>query len=154
MKKTNRRRSKKRLKKVICKKKSISRMKVLKSGIKREKGYLFFSDRKPAIAAVKGKKARETGLCGPNIPKGYKIQNGIYCPETFNTPIPAGKFQAGFEKAIKEIGHLIASIAPLKHYASIKELELTVSFRADGKFIGFGIGGAASLLIRIDPSAA
>jgi myo-inositol-1-phosphate synthase len=35
----------------------------------------------------------------------------------------------------------------------IKEIKLVASFSADGKFLGFGVGGAASMEITICPSA-
>jgi hypothetical protein len=35
---------------------------------------------------------------------------------------------------------------------NIDKVELTVSFNAGGEFIGFGVGGAASIRITIIPS--
>jgi hypothetical protein len=35
---------------------------------------------------------------------------------------------------------------------SIKEIELSVSFSASGKFLGFGVGGATSVKIKIAPT--
>ena len=34
---------------------------------------------------------------------------------------------------------------------SISEIELTASFSADGNFMGFGVGEAASIKIKIKP---
>jgi len=33
----------------------------------------------------------------------------------------------------------------------ISEIELTASFNAEGKFMGFGVGGEVSIVIKIKP---
>jgi hypothetical protein len=34
----------------------------------------------------------------------------------------------------------------------INEIEIAISFSAEGKFLGFGVGGAASITLRIKPT--
>ncbi len=34
---------------------------------------------------------------------------------------------------------------------TIKEIELSASLNAEGKFLGFGVGGAATVTVRIGP---
>ena len=56
-------------------------------------------------------------------------------------------------KAQSEIRESLQEItAALSMNFEISEIELSISFSADGKFLGFGVGGATSLKIKIRPS--
>jgi hypothetical protein len=86
-------------------------------------------------------------------PAGYiETDSGLAVPSNLAQPVPASKLRTGFNKAKTEINSLIKEIAStmLESY-SISEIELTASFSADGKFMGFGVGGAASVKIKIKP---
>jgi hypothetical protein len=78
--------------------------------------------------------------------------NGIYLPHKYLDPVPASKLRSGFSKAKDEINGLISEIVETmtKSY-TISEIELSASFNADGKFLGIGVGGAATITIRITP---
>ena len=79
-------------------------------------------------------------------PTGYiETGSGLVVPTNLSQPIPATKLRAGLNKAKTEINSLIKEIAStMVESYSISEIELTASFSADGKFMGFGVGGAAS----------
>ncbi|MFH1442089.1 MAG: hypothetical protein ABIH18_08645 [Candidatus Omnitrophota bacterium] len=86
-------------------------------------------------------------------PPGYiRTRTGIIIPEGIGEPVPASKFRNGFLKAKEEIELLINDVVKtMKTEYAIKEIELAVSFNAEGKFLGFGIGGAASMKIKVAP---
>lgn len=66
---------------------------------------------------------------------------------------PASKLREGMAKAQTEIRESLQEIAAtLSMDFEISEIELSISFSADGKFLGFGVGGATSLKIKIKPS--
>jgi hypothetical protein len=67
--------------------------------------------------------------------------------------VSAAALKRGFERAKDEIIGMCDEISALmaSRY-NIGKVELTVSFNAGGEFIGFGVGGAASILITIIPS--
>jgi len=102
---------------------------------------------KKAVAAAAKKKAiRKT-------PPGYELnESGLYTPSGTSKPVPASKLRAGFKKAKKEINSIIEEIAStMTESYVISEIELSASFNADGKFMGFGVGGAATIKIKIKP---
>jgi hypothetical protein len=84
---------------------------------------------------------------------GYKRSpKGLYVPQSTLTTVPPSKFRTGFAKAKKEISGLIEEIiSTMTEEYIIREIELSASFNADGKFMGFGVGGAATITIRISP---
>jgi hypothetical protein len=86
--------------------------------------------------------------------QGYKQSsvNGVYIPKNYNKPVPSNKLRAGFLKAKDEINDFVAEIVETmtKNYV-ISEIELSASFNADGKFMGFGVGGSATIKIKITP---
>jgi hypothetical protein len=66
--------------------------------------------------------------------------------------VSAYKLKKGLEAAKAEIDEMVDAIAgSLAGRGQISEVELVVSFNADGKFMGFGAAGAATLKIRIVP---
>ncbi|MDH5633333.1 MAG: hypothetical protein OEZ10_10130 [Gammaproteobacteria bacterium] len=81
-------------------------------------------------------------------------ENGLLVPTSTAAPVPASKLREGFKKASKEIDAIVEEITgSMTHDFSISEIELSASFSADGKFLGIGVGGAATIRIKIKPSA-
>jgi hypothetical protein len=101
---------------------------------------------KKAVAAEKKKVVKK-------LPAGYReTDSGLAVPSNLAQPVSANKLRKGFDKAKDEINSLIKEIAStMVESYSISEIELTASFSADGKFMGFGVGGAASVKIKIKP---
>lgn len=65
---------------------------------------------------------------------------------------PASKLRAGIAKAQDEIKESLQEIATLMTMDfEVAEIELAISFSADGKFLGFGVGGATSIKVKIKP---
>jgi hypothetical protein len=88
------------------------------------------------------------------LPSGYRItKKGIIVPESVELkPVPASKIQAGLQKARGEIKEMLNEIiVTMTESYVITEIELAASFDAQGKFLGFGVGGAASITIRVQP---
>ena len=68
-------------------------------------------------------------------------------------PIAAYKLKKGFEAAQGDIVDTIEGIAnTLSECGNVSEVELIISFNSDGRFLGFGAGGAATMKIRISPT--
>jgi hypothetical protein len=90
-------------------------------------------------------------------PSGYAANatGGIFVPQdTVKSSVTsASKLREGMAKAQTEIRESLQEIAAtLSMDFEISEIELSISFNADGKFLGFGVGGATSLKIKIKPS--
>lgn len=65
---------------------------------------------------------------------------------------PASKLRKGLTAAQTEIKESLQEIATLlTHDFEVSEIELSISFSADGKFLGFGVGGATSIKVKIRP---
>jgi len=65
-------------------------------------------------------------------------------------PVQPYKLKKGLEAAREDINKTIEAIAnTLADCYNVIDVELAVSFDADGKFLGFGPGGAATIKIRI-----
>ena len=86
-------------------------------------------------------------------PSGYvESDSGILIPEGHTEPVPPAKLRKGLQKAKKEVVGMISDIIEtMTGDYVIGEIELTASFDASGKFMGFGVGGAASIKIKIVP---
>ncbi len=89
-----------------------------------------------------------------NPPTGYGITDGgFFLPESMLKPVPASKMSDGLSKARKKMIRVMSEFASsLAGDYSISEIEFTASFDAEGKFLGFGFGGAASIKITIKPA--
>jgi hypothetical protein len=68
--------------------------------------------------------------------------------------VDPSKLRKGLTKAKAEINDLIQEVidTATTDY-SIHEIEFAAGFSADGKFMGIGVGGAASITFRIRPSS-
>ena len=86
-------------------------------------------------------------------PLGYSsTEGGLLVPIEATIPVPASKLKTGFKKARKEIDSIIEEIVEtMTNDYVISEIELSASFSADGKFMGFGVGGAATIKFKIRP---
>jgi hypothetical protein len=107
---------------------------------------------KHATMKVTAKKCKTTIPSG-RLLSGYEpTESGLYIrPST--KPIPPNKLRAGFAKAKNEIKRIVDDITgTLTGDYVISEISLSASFSADGKFLGFGVGGAGSITIKIIPS--
>ena len=68
-------------------------------------------------------------------------------------PVDASSLRKGLEKARRDVKSMINETANIMTAQyNIRGLELSVSFNAEGKFMGFGVGDAASIKIKIAPT--
>ena len=88
-------------------------------------------------------------------PQGYsKSSGGVLVPEkgnTVETPVPPSKIRAGLANSKNELEKLMEDLSDMTDNYTVSEIELAVSFSADGKFLGVGIGGASTIKIRFRP---
>ena len=87
---------------------------------------------------------------------GYNpSKGGILVPIGSESPsyVTTGKLQAGIESAKDQIKGTLQNIAAVfTQDFEVSEIELSVTFTADGKFLGFGTGGAMSVKVKISPT--
>ncbi|TNF35286.1 MAG: hypothetical protein EP312_04095 [Gammaproteobacteria bacterium] len=107
--------------------------------------------KKPAIKP-KAKKAAASKFS--KLPPGFSKEGGLYLPTKISkntTVVPPSKMLSGIKKAKAEISSLLDEISSITSGYSVSEIELAVSFSADGKFLGIGVGGATSITIKLSP---
>lgn len=67
-------------------------------------------------------------------------------------PVSAERLKAGVADANRALGEVVEKFGhTLRGDYDISQLEVTVSFGQDGRFLGFGAGGAASMTLSITP---
>lgn len=110
------------------------------------------SIRSPTSAKRSGR-AERAGRPIERPPSGYVASSGrLLVPERTVSPVPAGKLRSGLRGVRRQIDDTLDElIGTLTGHYEIKEIKLVASFNADGKFLGFGVGGAASIEITICP---
>ena len=109
---------------------------------------------RPSVATRIPKETQLKRKVEQKIPPDHSMtEGGIIVPNSaLLKPVPASKLSEGLTKAKGEIQRIISEFASIltDEYA-ITEIEMQISFNADGKFLGFGIGGAASVTVKISP---
>ncbi|WP_152560418.1 hypothetical protein [Arenimonas donghaensis] len=111
--------------------------------------------KKPAKKAAQKKASRDfiaIKRAIPKRPKGYTNAPGSKVLIPAGSVVEPGKLMRGLTKAKDEIDALIQEIIDTANTEyEIHELEFAASFSADGKFMGIGVGGAATITFRIRP---
>lgn len=100
--------------------------------------------------AARGPKLGEQSVAG-----FVRDANGLYLPTVLAKPVvvPSNKLREGLEAAQGQIKKTLQGFAAVfTQEFEVSEIALTLSFNADGKFLGFGLGGAMSVSIKIVPS--
>lgn len=104
------------------------------------------------VKEAKSKASIKTEPKKKAFPGFARNNSGILVPDDYVKIVPANKLRQGFIKAKKEIEQIVEDIiTTMTDDYGITEIELNASFNADGKFMGFGVGGAASIKIKIAP---
>ena len=117
----------------------------------------------PSKKAAPAKKAAAASSPGPGRPKvtsqkvtGFsQAQSGIFVPTILANPVvvPANKFREGIEDAHVQIKKTLQGFVKIfTQEFEVSEISLTLSFNAEGKFLGFGAGGEMSVTVKIVPS--
>ena len=90
----------------------------------------------------------------PKAKKKKKVvmtRSGIYAPENLVKP---SLLQKGLKKSAQEMNSTLDSIIKiLSKDRYINEIELTLGFNAEGKFLGFGAGGDVSIKVKLSPES-
>lgn len=111
---------------------------------------------KATVQQTSQRAAKKRELINAPNPLGYEEKNGVYRPvehKKSTSYVATGKLQAGIESAKDQIKGTLKNIASLfTQDFEVSEIELSVTFTADGKFLGFGTGGAMSAKVKIRPS--
>ncbi len=103
---------------------------------------------------VEGKKM-SGAISTRSVPTGSipGLSGGPPSPAPGQKPVPASKVHAGLQRASEQIRAMVADLAAvLTEQYRITQIELTLSFSAEGKFLGFGAGGATSVTVTIAPA--
>lgn len=86
------------------------------------------------------------------LPPGYKVVAGGKLAVPRDTVVEPSQLRKGITKAKDEINDLIQEVIDTSTADyNIHEIEFAASFSADGKFMGIGVGGAATITFRIRP---
>lgn len=114
--------------------------------------------KKKAKKKTKKKISRIRAARGPEFADTFKKGDGrLYLPPDKKTaiskPVAPSKIQAGIQNARTELQGLLEELADLSDGLSLASVELEVSFSADGKFLGVGVGGATSIKVAFAPQA-
>jgi hypothetical protein len=94
------------------------------------------------------------------MPPGYgRHASGLVIPSSVITRatggadvVSASKLRNGLQAARNEIQSIVDELVTSMDGFAVREIKITMSFNADGKFMGFGVGGAASFEVTIAPS--
>jgi hypothetical protein len=87
------------------------------------------------------------------MPPGFKRSSDLLVPVEFEKPVPPGKLRRGIERANREIRDALEAIVnTFSSHAEVEQIEISIGFNADGKFLGFGVGGDASIKVTIRPT--
>jgi hypothetical protein len=82
----------------------------------------------------------------------YRLaKSGLLIPKSAQTPVAPSKIRSGLLAAKEQLADMIDELVEFSGNLSVSEIELQVSFTADGKFLGVGVGGATSIKLRIIP---
>lgn len=109
--------------------------------------------RKPAAKKPAARKRAAKKL--PRVPSGYVESDGGILTPGGGDVTPPSKLRAGLSSARKEIAKTLNEIVSvMTQDFEIAEIEVSASFSADGKFLGFGVGGATTIKVKIKPSEA
>ena len=86
------------------------------------------------------------------LPAGYRVSTGGRLLVPSVVVVEPSQLRKGITKAKDEINDLIQEMidSSTADY-DIHEIEFAASFSADGKFMGIGVGGAATITFRIRP---
>lgn len=112
----------------------------------------------PKRAAVAKKTAPKKSGVIAGTGEGYKLKGRIYQRDdikkkpavTSTKPIPTIKIIEGLGSAQEEISKLVEQIVEtFDGNANVSEISLTLGFNAKGAFLGIGVGGAASVSVKI-----
>jgi hypothetical protein len=101
-----------------------------------------------------------TGAWRPSVNgkpiSGYTLgPNGMYLPIAIVKPavVSSSKLRDGLEAAQGQIKKTLQGFAAVfTQDFEVSKISLTLSFSAEGKFLGFGAGGAMSVSVEIEPS--
>lgn len=137
-------------------KKSVSKKRVAKKAVVKKKivakkaTSIRATDRgAPRKKAVAKKKAAKKASGYRANPGGKVLVRTTSEPQTVVAP---SKIQAGLAKARGEIQGIAESLESFSDGLQLSEIELQVSFSADGKFLGVGVGGATTITIKLKPT--
>ena len=86
-------------------------------------------------------------------PPGFVRSGGGLLVPLPEKVVPAGKLKKGIGDAKRYVEDMLTDfIQAMGEDYEVAEIELSASFSADGKFLGFGVGGDASIKLKIRPS--
>lgn len=105
----------------------------------------------PAKKAAPGRRISDERISG-----FVTDQSGLLLPTAVAEPVvvPSNKLREGIEAAQGQIKKTLQGFATMfTEEFEVSEISLTLSFSADGMFLGFGAGGAMSVSIKIVPAS-
>jgi len=110
---------------------------------------------KKSVVKAPAKKITRKPVAGGGAEPGYQVSaGGLLVPETMGVVVTPSKFRSGLKSAQAAIQESIGEFTQfMSQDMEVFEIGLSISFNAEGKFLGFGVGGATSVTIKIRPKA-
>ena len=141
---TKKKTRKKTAKRKVAKKTTVAKKKVAKR---------IPAKRKVAKRKVAKKKTKKK--VSKRAPSGYRRNPAgnllVPASDAIDTVVETSKLKTGLKKAQKEVQELLDDWTDMSDDYEVSEVTLSVSFSADGKFLGVGVGGATSIEIKLKP---
>lgn len=113
------------------------------------------SARNKGVHAVRKPTASPHVLSKPKLELGFaRTESGrLYAPIARTSSVVApSKIKAGIRTARRQIEESLEEVLEIfTGPYRISQIELEISFNADGKFLGFGVGGATSMKVVVAP---
>ena len=105
-------------------------------------------------AKAKATTDQNTSMTLSRVPAGHtSTESGLVVPLHAVEPVQPSKLKKGYGQLKTAVRQMLQDLAEgMGDGFVVREIELTASFNADGKFLGFGVGGATSITIRVGPS--
>lgn len=111
--------------------------------------------RKKSARGVKHPTELSHAIRVPKLEVGFApTESGrLFAPVSRSAPVvPASKIKSGIRSARRQIEESLEEVLEIfTGPYRISQIELEISFSADGKFLGFGVGGATSMKVVIAP---
>ncbi|WP_368639458.1 hypothetical protein ABRZ04_10485 [Castellaniella ginsengisoli] len=117
-------------------------------------------------AAPAKKSAAKKAHYGVSEPGYKKTPGGVLAPVSHKktsasappeSVVPVGKIEKGLKDALVNVNKVLSdsinSVAEgIQESVELERIELSLSFNAEGKFIGIGVGGAATIKVCLRPA--
>jgi hypothetical protein len=108
--------------------------------------------RAPTKKKVAKKAPAKKKVAKKALPDNFRMDGNIAVPRSTPKPVTPSKIRRGVNKAKGQIGTMVESIVDVvtAEY-KVQSVQFSLSFDAEGKVLGIGVGGAATVTVTVVP---